>query len=73
VHALSVKALRNPNTQEESEFRTATFKLYTMLDKLMPETEWDRSSIDSGGYILADVYEFAAVFATDKDAKYMLY
>lgn len=73
VHALSVKAIRNPITQEEYEFSTATKKLYDMLDKLMPESEWNRASMESGAYILSDVYEFAAVFATDKDAKYMVY
>lgn len=73
VHALSVKAIRNPLTQEEQEFSTATKKLYDMLDKLMPESEWNRASMESGAYMLSDVYEFAAVFATDKDAKYMVY
>lgn len=73
VHALSVKAIRNPITVEEQQFSTATKKIYDTLDKLMPESEWNRASMESGAYILSDVYEFAAVFATDKDAKYMVY
>jgi hypothetical protein len=70
---LSVKAIRNPLTEEERSFSTATMKLYDILDKLMPETDYNRASMDSGGYILADVYEFAAVFATDRDAKMLVY
>lgn len=73
VHALSIKALNKPTTSEEHDFATATKKLYNYLDNLMPETEWNRGSMDSGGYILSDIYEFAAVFATDKDAKVMVY
>jgi len=29
--------------------------------------------MDTGAYILSDIYEFAAVFATDKNAKMLLY
>jgi len=39
----------------------------------MPENLWDRSSMESGAYILSDKYEFAAVFATDDNAKRLLY
>lgn len=73
VHALSVKALRKPETQEELDFSTTTKKVYDIFDKLMPESEWSRSSMDTGAYILSDIYEFAAVFATDKNAKMLLY
>lgn len=73
VHALSVKALRKPETQEELDFSIATKKVYDIFDKLMPESEWSRSSMDTGAYILSDIYEFAAVFATDKNAKMLLY
>lgn len=73
VHTLSVKALRKPETQEELDFSAATKKVYDIFDKLMPESEWSRSSMDTGAYILSDIYEFAAVFATDKNAKMLLY
>jgi len=73
VHALSVKAIRKPTTEEEKDFRTATLKVYETFDKLIPESEYSRSSMDSGTYILADEFEFAAVFATDKTSKLLLY
>lgn len=73
VHALSIKALRNPQTAEDIEFSTATKRLYNMFDKLMPESQWSRANMDSGAYILSDVYEFAAVFATDNNSKMLLY
>lgn len=73
VHALSVQAIRSPKTTEEQLFSTATQKVYEIFDKLLPESEYSRASIQSGGYILSDMYEFAAVFATDKNAKMMLY
>jgi len=73
VHALSVKAIRKPITEEEREFRTATIRVYETFDKLIPESEYSRSSMDSGAYILADEFEFAAVFATDKTSKLLLY
>lgn len=73
VHGVSIKALRNPETSEEKDFNTATFKVYDIFDKLLPESEYSRSSMDTGAYILSDVYEFAAVFATDENSKYLLY
>lgn len=73
VHALSVKAIRKPVTEEEKDFRTATIRVYETFDKLIPESEYSRSSMDSGAYILADEFEFAAVFATDKTSKLLLY
>jgi hypothetical protein len=73
VHALSVKAIRKPVTEEEKDFRTATLKVYETFDKLIPESEYSRSNMDSGAYILADEFEFAAVFATDKTSKLLLY
>jgi len=51
----------------------ATNKLYDTFDKLMPESLWSRDSLESGAYILADKYEFAAVFATDDNSKRLLY
>lgn len=73
VHALSVKAIRKPVTEEERDFRTATIRVYETFNKLIPESEYSRSSMDSGAYILADEFEFAAVFATDKTSKLLLY
>ena len=73
VHGVSIQALNNPTTIEEKAFQEATNKVYDIFDKLMPEDMWDRSSMESGAYILSDKYEFAAVFATDDNAKRLLY
>ena len=73
VHGVSIQALNNPTTIEEKAFQEATNKVYDIFDKLMPEDLWDRSSMESGAYILSDKYEFAAVFATDDNAKRLLY
>lgn len=73
VHGVSIQALNNPTTIEEKAFQEATNKVYDIFDKLMPENLWDRSSMESGAYILSDKYEFAAVFATDDNAKRLLY
>lgn len=73
VHGVSIQALNNPTTIEEKAFQEATNKVYDIFDKLMPEDLWDRSSLDSGAYILSDKYEFAAVFATDDNSRRLLY
>lgn len=73
IHGLSIQAIKNPKSVEEQNFSNDTKKLYTIFDELMPEYEYDRSDIHNGSYILEDVYEFAAVFATDENAKQMLY
>lgn len=73
IHGVSIQALNNPTTVEEKAFQTATNKVYDTFDKLMPESLWSRDSLESGAYILADKYEFAAVFATDDNAKRLLY
>lgn len=73
VHGVSIQVLNNPTTIEEKAFQEATNKVYDIFDKLMPENIWDRSSMESGAYILSDKYEFAAVFATDDNAKRLLY
>lgn len=73
IHGVSIQALNNPNTLEERAFSEATNNIYTMFDKLMPEDLWSRDSLESGAYILKDKYEFAAVFATDDNAKHLLY
>lgn len=73
IHAVSVKALRRPENSLELAFSKANKELYNIFDEALPESEWGRSGLNGGLYILRDPYEFAAVFATDRDAKAFLY
>jgi hypothetical protein len=71
VHALTTKALTNPQTKEERNLSRSSKTLYSMLDKIAPKNE--RADIHSGGYVMENEREFAAVFATDENARNYVY
>lgn len=73
IHAVTVNALNNPKTFAEKKFAKMTNELYNTFDKLFPKNKFNRLDIEQGYYILNNVKEFAAVFATDKDARYLLF
>ena len=73
IHALTVQAINNPKTEEERRFARANREMYRTFDKLFPAEIYSRNDLDSGYYILKDEKEFAAVFATDQNARSRIY
>lgn len=73
IHALTTNAIDNPKSGQELAFKTALFDIYNFFDALIPESEKVRFDTITGDLILKDVYEFAAEFATNKNAKFFLY
>lgn len=71
IHALTINALTNPQTKEERNFSRSSKSLYQMLDKIAPKNE--RFDVHSGGYVMENEREFAAVFATDENARSYVY
>lgn len=47
--------------------------MFTFFNKELPESEYSRFDNIMGAYILSDVHEFAAEFATNRDARQLLY
>lgn len=73
IHAVTVNVLNNPKTQFEVKFAKDTKTLFNTFDKLFPKNLFSRNNMHDGYYILNNVKEFAAVFATDQDARNLLY
>lgn len=73
VHALTSNALENPKTLEEQLFVEATKSIYSFFDKVIPESEISRDDSITGAYILKDIHEFAAEFATNRNARQLLF
>lgn len=71
VHALTVPAISNPVTEAQNKFAKANHKLFSMLDKIVSKT--DRYDVYSGSYVMQNEKEFAAVFATDENARSFVY
>jgi len=73
IHALTTDAIDSPKTTEELQFKKALIEIYNFFNDIIPESEYSRFNNITGAYILHDVYEFAAEFATNRDAKFLLY
>lgn len=71
IHALTSNAISNPKTKIEKDFSRTSNRLYSLLDKVAPKNE--RNDIHSGGYVMQNQQEFAAVFATDENARNYVY
>lgn len=73
IHAVTINAIDNPSTEVESKFARQNKKVFDIFSKALPESEYDRSRVDEGFYILYDEKEFAAVFASDPNARSFIY
>lgn len=73
VHALTTDALDSPKTAKEQLLAEATRSMFTFFNKELPESEYSRFDNIMGAYILSDVHEFAAEFATNRDSRQLLY
>lgn len=69
IHAVTVQAINNPQTEEERKFASRNRDMFRTFDKLFPAEIFSRNDMDTGYYILKDEKEFAAVFATDQNAR----
>lgn len=72
IHAVTADALDNPKTKEDIQFKKDTQKLFDTFSKLFPEDLYPRTTQSSNYYMLTDIHEFAAVFATDIEARMTL-
>ena len=73
IHAITVQAINNPKTEEEHRFARANREMFRTFDKLFPAEIFSRNDMDTGYYILKNEKEFAAVFATDQNARNRLF
>ena len=73
IHAVTVDAINNPKTQEEIQFAKENKQMFELFDKLYPRESFNRLDVSGSYYILNNEKEFAAVFATDEDARNMLF
>lgn len=73
IHAITVNAINNPKTEEERKFARANRDMFQTFDKLFPPEIFSRNDMDTGYYILKNEKEFAAVFATDINARQRIY
>ena len=73
IHAVTVDAINNPKTKEEIQFAKENKQMFELFDKLYPRESFNRLDVSGSYYILNNEKEFAAVFATDEDARNMLF
>lgn len=73
IHAVTTSAMLNPKTESDRRFTTLNKKVFDRLSKLLPPEKLSRSDTEFGGYALSNVYEFAAVFLTDSNARSTFY
>ena len=69
VHALTVDAINNPNTEAKSKFARANNKVFEMLRSAIKGHEQILNSTEYGLYALVNEKEFAAVYITDPQAR----
>lgn len=72
IHALTVQAINNPNTEIEKAFARSNRELFKLFDKAFPQSTFSRNDVDGGFYILNNEKEFASVYLTDRDARLVL-
>lgn len=73
IHAVTVNAISNPQTEAERRFARLNHQVYNLFNKMLPADKFSRSDIEGGFYALTNEYEFASVFITDQNARRMLY
>lgn len=73
IHAITVQAINNPKTEEERRFARENREMFRTFDRLFPAEIFSRNDMDTGYYILKNEKEFAAVFATDQNARNRLF
>lgn len=73
IHAVTVNAINNPQTEADKRFARLNRQTFQLFDKMLPSSQFSRSDIEGGFYSLTNEYEFAAVFITDQNARRMLY
>lgn len=73
IHALTTRAIDKPTTNEELSFKKALVDIFNFFNNCIQEQEYSRFNSVTGAYILKDKYEFAAEFAVNKDARFLLY
>lgn len=69
IHALTVDAINNPNTEAKSKFARANNKVFNMLRKALVGHEVLLNNSEYGLYALTNEKEFAAVYITDSQAR----
>lgn len=69
IHALTVNAINNPNTEAKSKFARANNKVFNMLRKALIGHEVLLNNSEYGLYALTNEKEFAAVYITDSQAR----
>lgn len=69
VHALTVSAINNPNTEAKSKFAKANNKVFNMMHKALKEHEVLLNNSEYGLYALSNEKEFAAIYMTDSQAR----
>lgn len=69
VHALTVSAINNPNTEAKSKFAKANNKMFNMMHKALKEHEVLLNNSEYGLYALSNEKEFAAIYMTDSQSR----
>lgn len=73
VHALTVPAINNPQTEPELKLAKRNKDMFDLFDKLFPKELYDRTNRESGMYALCNEKEFAAEFITNKSVRDLCY
>lgn len=71
VHALTVKAIQNPKTEEEKRLQRNTSKIFRTLEKVFEN--YNIQDYDSLYYFLNNSREFVAEFLTNQDVRDVVY
>lgn len=69
VHALTVSAINNPNTEAKSRFTKANNRVFNMMRKALKGHEVLLNNSEYGLYALSNEKEFAAIYITDSQAR----
>lgn len=73
MHAVTVSIINNPITAHDKQFARLNHEMWKKLSSFYSKNDIDSIDVDSALYALKNEKEFAAVFATDEDARAMLY
>ena len=73
VHAVTVSAINNPQTEQQKAFARLNKKVFDVMSKAFPKYSALLNDIELGLYALNNEKEFAAVFITDDTARKAFY
>lgn len=73
VHALTVPAITNPQTETERQLAKTNRRMWEFMDKMYPADVYDRLNTESGMYALCNEKEFVAEFMTNKAVRDLVY